>query len=169
MVTDATGTSGVAFVAVGVIELVLEEEAVEVVEVVEVVDVIEEDDVVDDSEGADAVCGVGANEDDEPPLDDESRRYGEDGRRVRASGWLMMPVLSVLSDGMVGRVWMPRLGELFRSCRLGWSESWMTETRVGDEGKTSSTRLFFGVRMVKAGGRWPSVGLDVRGSVKNCR
>lgn len=45
----------------------------------------------------------------------------------------------------------------------------MTDTRVGEEGNTSSTRLFLGVRMVKAGGRWPSVGLDVRGSVKNCR
>lgn len=98
-----------AFVAVGVVELVLVVEAVEeveVVEVVEMVDVMEEDDVVVEREGADAVYGVGVREDDEPPppLEDESRRYGEDGRRVRVSGWLVMPVLSVPSDGIVGKV-----------------------------------------------------------------
>lgn len=94
-----------AFVAVGMIELALEVEeadATEVVEVVEVVDVIEEEDVVDVSEGADAVCGVGVKDEDaEPPLEEESRRYGEDGRRVRASGWLVILVLSVLSAGIV--------------------------------------------------------------------
>lgn len=82
----------------------------------------------------------------------------------------MLVALRVPLAGMLGGVWMPRLGELLRSGSER-SASWMTETRVGDEGKTSSTRLFFGVRVSKAGGRWPppSVGLEMRGSVKNCK
>lgn len=68
----------------------------------------------------------------------------------------------------LGEGGQPRLGELLRSRGGRRSRSWMTDMRVGEEGKTSSMTVLRGVRAVVliAGGRC-SDGLDTRGSRRN--
>lgn len=56
------------------------------------------------------------------PLPGETRRNGDVGRRVLASGWLIIPSSEELLSGILGSVWKPRFGELFRSC------SWRSES-----------------------------------------